>query len=79
VPEAGVPSLDLDSDTYAMHRVETRRVVFGYSRIPLIEHFGSMLLLNSGGATDQRGQPHRTVARLTITDGVPSARRISVS
>jgi putative phosphoesterase len=55
-----------------------RVVVFGHSHIPLIEDTDGLLLLNPGSATDRRGQPHCTVAILTVVDAEPSARLLTV-
>lgn len=50
-----------------------RVVIFGHSHIPWLEDANGLLLLNPGSAMDRRRQPHCTLARLTITDGEPSA------
>ncbi len=56
-----------------------RVVVFGHSHIPHNEDIGGVLLLNPGSATTRRGQPHCTVAILTIADGEPRAEIIPLS
>jgi putative phosphoesterase len=61
-----------------MHCVDARVVVFGHSHIPLIEDVDGLLLLNPGSATDRRRQPHCSVALLTISDGEPAARIITL-
>lgn len=53
-----------------------RVVVFGHSHIPLLEDANGLMLLNPGSAMDRRRQPRCTIARLTITDGSPSAENI---
>jgi hypothetical protein len=50
-----------------------RAVIFGHSHSPWLEDRDGLLLLNPGSATDRRGQPHCSIALLTITDGQPSA------
>ncbi len=50
-----------------------RVVIFGHSHIPWLEDANGLMLLNPGSAMDRRRQPHCTIARLTITDGEPSA------
>ena len=52
---------------------DARIVVFGHSHIPFVQDSNGLLLLNPGSATDRRGQPHCTVALLTIEDGQPRA------
>ena len=55
-----------------------RVVVFGHSHIPWLEDRDGLLLLNPGSAMERRRQPTCTIARLTITDGEPSAEIIPV-
>lgn len=69
----------------ATRRVTARRefpdaqvVIFGHSHIPFVEDRDGLLLLNPGSATDPRGQPHPTIALLTITNGRPAAELIAL-
>lgn len=55
---------------------DARVVIFGHSHIPFVEDCDGLLLLNPGSPTDPRGQPHPTIALLTITDGSPAAELI---
>jgi putative phosphoesterase len=57
---------------------DARVVVFGHSHVPLVEDAAGLLLLNPGSATDRRSQPHCTVALLTVSNGVPSARILAL-
>ena len=55
-----------------------RVVVFGHSHIPWVEDRDGLLLLNPGSAMERRRQPTCTIARLTITNGIPYAEIIPV-
>jgi uncharacterized protein len=55
-----------------------RVVIFGHSHIPFNEDLDGLLLLNPGSATDRRGQPHCTIALLTIGGGAPTAEIITL-
>jgi uncharacterized protein len=57
---------------------EARVVIFGHSHIPLVETADGLLLLNPGSATDRRTQPSCTVALLTVSDGQPEARLVTL-
>ena len=80
--EIGMVHILGDRDHYrrnARREFPTARVVvFGHSHIPWLEDSDGLMLLNPGSAMDRRRQPHCTVARLTITDGEPSAAIIPV-
>ena len=80
--EIGMVHILGDRDHYrrnARREFPTARVVvFGHSHIPWLEDSDGLMLLNPGSAIDRRRQPHCTVARLTITDGEPSAAIIPV-
>jgi putative phosphoesterase len=51
-------------------------VVFGHSHIPLDETEGDLRVFNPGSPTDKRRQPHGTVGKLLIEDGVLVSTRI---
>lgn len=55
-----------------------RAVIFGHSHMPLIADEDGLFLLNPGSATDRRREPRCTVALLTIADGQPTARLLSL-
>jgi putative phosphoesterase len=80
--EIGIVHILDDREHYFRNaRIEfqtARVVVFGHSHIPWVEDRDGMLLLNPGSAMERRRQPTCTIARLTITDGEPSAEIIPV-
>ena len=60
-------------------------VIFGHSHIPLDETGAAstpaagLRIFNPGSPTDKRRQPHGTLGRLDIVDGVVEARIVTVS
>ena len=54
-------------------------IITGHSHVPLIEQHNTVLRINPGSAGPKRFKLPVTVARLTISDGVPTARIINLN
>ena len=66
--------LDVEPSTSGIHVV-----VSGHSHKPLVEHRGAVLYVNPGSAGPRRFRLPIALARMTIEDGVASARIIEIA